>query len=182
MEWFNEPASYTHVGNVITVTSAPKSDFWRKTHYGFIRDNGHFYFRPVVGDFTVDVKVTGQYSALYDQAGVMVRLDETTWMKCGIEFVNGVQYVSAVVTHDYSDWSVAPLAHNPASIWLRVKREGGTVEVHYALDGENYTMLRMTHLTSEPVQVGIMVASPDGDGFTTVFEGLQIQQASDNGH
>ena len=28
----------------------------------------------------------------------MVRLDAETWLKCGIEFVEGVQYVSVVVT------------------------------------------------------------------------------------
>ena len=33
----------------------------------------------------------------------MVRLDEANWLKCGIEFVEGVQQVSAVVTRDYSD-------------------------------------------------------------------------------
>jgi len=172
MEWFREPPSWKHEGDTITVTSAPGSDFWRKTHYGFIRDNGHFYHQPRTGDFTVEVKITGEYRDLYDQAGVMVRLDETTWMKCGIEFVHGAQFASAVVTRDYSDWSVVPLPQNLPSLWLRVKRSGSTIEVLYSLNGENYAMLRMTHLTDEPVQAGIMTASPDGAGFTATFEGL----------
>jgi regulation of enolase protein 1 (concanavalin A-like superfamily) len=82
------------------------------------------------------VKVSGEYQELYDQAGIMVRLDEANWLKCGIEFVEGVQQVSAVVTRDYSDWSVVPLPHNPASLWVRVTRRGTAVEVQYSLDGE----------------------------------------------
>lgn len=176
MQWLNEPPAWNDANGILTVTSGPKSDFWRKTHYGFIRDNGHFYFQPMTGPFTADVRITGQYRDLYDQAGLMVRLDETTWMKCGIEYVDGVQHVSAVVTRDFSDWSVVPLPQNPPSLWLRVKRDGDTVEVHYSLDGSAYTMLRLAHLTlAETVQVGPMCASPDGSGFTTTFEGFSVR-------
>ena len=174
MQWINEPPAWQHAGDIITVTSGPKSDFWRKTHYGFIRDNGHVYAEQVTGDFTATVKVVGQYATLYDQAGLMVRQDETTWMKCGIEYVEGVQYASAVVTRDYSDWSVSPLKGSPAAFWLRVRREGGSIEVEYSLDGEAYTLLRVTYLTDAPVWVGIMQASPQGDGFSATYEGLSV--------
>jgi regulation of enolase protein 1 (concanavalin A-like superfamily) len=56
---------------------------------------------------------------LYDQAGLMVRVDEANWVKGGMD-VGGVRQVSAVVTREYSDWSVAPLPGNPAAIWLRL--------------------------------------------------------------
>lgn len=176
MKWHNEPPFWDEQEGVITVTSGPKTDFWRKTHYGFIRDNGNFYYNQVKGDFTAEVQVTGQYKTLYDQAGLMVRQDETTWLKCGIEFVDGVQHVSAVVTRDYSDWSVVPLLHdNPDSLWLRLKREGGAVEVQYSLDGEQYTMLRIAYLTeAETLQVGLMCASPESDGFPMTFKGFKI--------
>ena len=112
MHWYNEPRSGPRTATV-TVTAEHDTDFWRKTHYGFIRDNGHFYYQEVVGDFRCEVKVSGGYAALYDQAGLMVRLDAETWLKCGIEFVEGVQYVSAVVTRDFSDWSVVALPAAP---------------------------------------------------------------------
>lgn len=174
MQWINEPATWQQTDTQIVVTSDPKTDFWRKTHYGFIRDNGHIYAQQVDGDFTATVKVVGQYATLYDQAGLMVRHDETIWMKCGIEYVEGVQYASAVVTRDYSDWSVSPLDGAPAAFWLRVKREGGSVEVEYSLDGSAYTLLRVTYLTDAPVWVGVMQASPQGDGFTTTFSDFSV--------
>jgi regulation of enolase protein 1 (concanavalin A-like superfamily)/ribosomal protein S18 acetylase RimI-like enzyme len=131
LRWYNAPPAWKDQAGAIEVTTGAGTDFWRQTHYGFIRDTGHFYHRTVEGDFALDVKVTGAYRDLYDQAGVMLRLDERRWMKCGIEYVNGVQNVSAVVTNDFSDWSVAPAAHNPPAIWLRVSRRRETVEVHY---------------------------------------------------
>lgn len=175
MEWYNEPPFWQVQGDTLTITSGPNSDFWRKTHYGFIRDNGHFYHQQIQGDFTAEVKISGQYAALYDQAGLMVRLDEANWLKCGIEFVDGVQQVSAVVTRDYSDWSVVPIPHNPASLWLRVTRRGADLEVQYSLDGIQYTMLRMAYLTPhETVSVGMMCASPEGNGFSTTFKGFKV--------
>lgn len=40
MEWFNEPPEWNVQSDTIAVTTATKTDFWRQTHYGFIRDNG----------------------------------------------------------------------------------------------------------------------------------------------
>jgi len=176
MHWLNEPTSWSADDDVITIISEAQTDFWRKTHYGFIRDNGHFYYQFAPGDFAVEVKVSGQYRALYDQAGLMVRLDSANWLKCGVEYVGDVQQASAVVTRDYSDWSMSPLLDNPESIWLRISRTGPALEVQFSLDGENYFLLRMAYLTSATVQVGIMCASPDGDGFTAVFENFRLER------
>jgi regulation of enolase protein 1 (concanavalin A-like superfamily) len=176
MYWYNEPPNWEIKDNVITVNSAAKTDFWRETHYGFIRDNGHFFYAQVEGDFIAEVKVTGNYKDLYDQAGLMLRLDERNWLKCGIEFVDGIQQVSAVITRDYSDWSVVPLPQNPAAIWIRLSRRGTAVEVEYSVNGTEYFMLRLGYLTAEKtINVGMMCASPEGNGFSTKFEKFQIR-------
>lgn len=175
MQWLNEPTQWSHINHQVLLTTNPKTDFWRKTHYGFIRDNGHFYYQTMTGDFTAEVKVTGQYQVLYDQAGLMVREDETTWLKCGIEYVEDVQNVSAVVTRDFSDWSVIPLLQPPPSLWLRVQRRAEAIEIQYSLDGEHYQMLRLAYLTrTETVQVGLMAASPQGEGCEILFEDFKL--------
>lgn len=177
MEWYNEAPSWDVRGDTITVTAGAKTDFWRETHYGFIRDSGNFFYRQVQGDFVAEVKISGEYQDLYDQAGLMVRLDEANWLKCGVEFVNGVQQASAVVTRNYSDWSVVPLPQNPSTLWLHVTRHSTAVEVQYSLDGEQYAMLRLAYLTSvETVNVGMMCASPEGNGFPVKFEGFKIHR------
>lgn len=176
MEWFNEPKKWqAQPGGAIELTTDPGTDFWQKTHYGFQRDNGHFYYQQVAGDFQAEVKISGVYKDLYDHAGLMVRIDAANWLKCGIEFVEGVQYVSAVYTREYSDWSVTPLTESPAALFLRVKREKETFEVHYSLDGEKYSMLRLGYLAADgPVMVGIMAGAPDGSGFPVRFENFAI--------
>lgn len=176
MQWYNPPFHWTASDEAIVVRTNPKTDFWRKTHYGFMRDNGHFYFEEVRGNFVAEVKITGSYESLYDQAGLMLRSDETTWMKCGIEFVDGQQQASVVVTRDFSDWSVVPLTTAPSSIWLRVTHQAGDLDVQYSLDGTDYSMLRIAHLaTAESLQVGVMCASPEGAGFSVSFESLTIR-------
>jgi hypothetical protein len=121
------------------------------------------------------VKISGQYRDLYDQAGLMLRIDEAYWIKCGIEFVNGVQQASAVVTRDFSDWSVVPLPDNPPSLWLRARREAETVEVSYSLDGAVYQLLRLAYLPpSGNIHVGPMCCSPDGAGFDVTFEQFAV--------
>lgn len=176
VEWLNEPPAWQTQGDALVATAGPKTDFWRTTHYGFVRDNGHAWLLRWEGDFVAEVTVTGGYRDQYDQAGLMVRLDETVWLKCGVEFVGGVQQASAVVTRDHSDWSVAPLPANPRSLRLRVARTGPDIDVRYAVDGARFELLRLARLTDAPtLLVGPMCAAPDGSGFETTFTGLTLR-------
>lgn len=175
LTWLNEPAGWSRDGNVLTVRADPGTDFWRTTHYGFVRDNGHCFARRWEGDFVASVVVDGDYRDRYDQAGLMVRLDETTWLKCGVEFVDGAQLASVVVTREVSDWSVMPLTADPGPLRLRVTRRGAAVEVHCATGDAEPAMIRLAYLTAEStVSVGPMVAAPDGAGFSARFTGFAI--------
>ena len=107
----------------------------------------------------------------------MVRVYETNWLKCGIEPMYGVQYVSAVVTRDWSDWSVMPL-NNPPAVWLRVVRQAVTLEAYFSLDGVLCSMFRQAFLGEAPmVEVGPMPAAPIGSGFIAQFDGFYVVEA-----
>lgn len=176
MQWYNEPQRWQQDGNKLIVNCDGKTDYWRVTRHGFIKDDAPFYYETINGDFTATVKITGNYAALYDQAGLMVRESETVWMKCGIEYLEGVQQASAVITRDFSDWSIVPLPDNPASIWIQVERLKEAIEVSYSVDGENFTMIRQGYLsTKENLQVGMMCAAPTGDGFEVIFEDFTLR-------
>ena len=108
MKWMNEPASWKRSGDRLLVRSRAKTDFWRKTFYGYITDNGHLFYVPVSGDFVFQARVNGEYAALYDQAGLMVRQNAENWVKCGTEFFDGQRHASVVFTRDFSDWSTMP--------------------------------------------------------------------------
>jgi len=170
MEWLNEPTEWNARTGGLSARSEAGTDFWRKTHDGGTRHNGHYYSDVVSGDFTARVKITGDFRSQYDQAGLMVRIDDRLWLKCGIEFMDGNQYASVVVTREYSDWSIVAVP-NPRALWIEVERKTTTSTVRYSLDGVAYETLRQTFLTDKrEQQVGMMLASPKGPGFDVHFE------------
>ncbi len=174
-QWLNPPAEREQVEATLRFRVERATDFWRKTHDGGIRDNGHFLFTRVAGDFTAAVKFTADYRDLYDQAGLMVRLDEANWLKCGVEYVDGEQLASVVVTRDWSDWSVMPIG-DPSEVWFKLRRRDETFEIEFALDGESYRPLRQAFLTdASALEVGIMACAPQGGGFTVMFDDLQLE-------
>jgi regulation of enolase protein 1 (concanavalin A-like superfamily) len=175
--WINEPPRWSEESGSLTLETAHGCDFWRRTQYGFIRDDGHFRAHEVSGDFSATVEVEGRYETLYDQAGLMVRVDEERWMKCGIEFFEDRQFASVVVTREYSDWSVTPVPGLPDRMRFRVTRSGDTLEIFWSRPGEPWTMMRTAYLPmGATVKVGPMAASPERAGFVARFLDFRIEQ------
>lgn len=181
MQWFNEPSGWEIKNTTTFVMQVPaKTDYWRITHYGFTVDDAPFYYATYGGEFEVKVKITGVYKTTFDQMGLMLRTDHKNWIKTGVEFVDGKQNVSTVVTHHTSDWSVVELDKAPRSLWIKAVRRLDAVEVFYSYDDKAYKMIRTCYLEDNcPVQVGIMGASPDGDGFEAIFENFEVKQLPD---
>lgn len=176
MEWLNEPPAWQERDSVLNVTTGARTDFWRETHYGFVRDDGHLRFAQVSGDFTVEVTVTGDYRELYDQAGLMLRLDQRHWLKAGVEYVDGRGLLSVVVTRDFSDWSTVPAIAAPDPVRLRLSRHGTAVRVEAAgaCGGERYAMLRLAYLPAGDAMVGPMCCSPERTGFQARFSDFRL--------
>jgi len=175
MTWFNEPAKWNKSNGKLVVQGRAKTDFWRKTFYGYITDNGHFFHLPVGGDFVFEARVNGKYAALYDQAGLMVRLDAENWMKCGTEFFDGKRHASVVFTRDFSDWSTMPDLSDTAPIWWRAVRKKDSIETLCSVDGKKFTSVRQGYFVPQvKVEVGIMCAAPEGPGFEAMFDSLKL--------
>jgi uncharacterized protein len=174
LTWLNEPPTWTFENGTLEVTTDNKTDFWRITHYGFIRDDGHVYGQSVAGDFVASVKFSGDYQHRYDQAGLMLRIDEKNWLKTGIEFDDGKQKLSAVVTRDVSDWSVTPLEHSPTEVFLKLERKGTAVTTQYSFDGATYEMLRLAYFPEGEATIGMMCCSPQRAGFQATFKNFEV--------
>jgi regulation of enolase protein 1 (concanavalin A-like superfamily) len=178
MKWMNEPASWKLTDGRIIVRSKPKTDFWRKTFYGYITDNGHFFHVPAGGEFTFEARIGGHYSALYDQAGLMVRVDAENWVKCGTEFVDGERHASVVFTRDFSDWSTMKDLSADGPVWWRVVRSKDSLETLCSADGKKFQSVRQGYLIPDrPAEVGIMCAAPEGGGFECAFDNLKLVAA-----
>ncbi|MBW8688219.1 DUF1349 domain-containing protein [Chitinophaga rhizophila] len=180
MQWYNEPASWKINNKTLTMFVTPQTDYWRISHYGFTVDDAPFYYTTYGGEFEVKVKLTGAYKARFDQMGIMIRTDHKNYIKSGVEFVDGKLNVSTVVTHTTSDWSVTPLEKVPPFIWIKAVRKLDAVEFYYSFDDVNYVMTRNAPLTdNHPVMVGLMAASPDGQGFEAKFESFTVKHLPD---
>ena len=180
MNWFNEPASYTIKNGVMEMDVPAQTDYWRISHYGFTVDDAPFLYATYGGEFEAKVKISGDYKVRFDQAGLMLRLDHENYIKAGIEFVDGKYNISAVVTHKTSDWSVITLDRPVKYIWIKAVRRLDAVEVFYSFDDKTYTMMRNAWMQdNHPVQVGVMGACPDGQGFKARFEHFQVKHLPD---
>ncbi len=180
MQWFNEPKQWEIKDNTLSMFVTPQSDYWRISHYGFTVDDAPFYYSTYGGEFEVKVKITGDYQARFDQAGLMLRIDHENYIKTGIEFVDGKFNLSTVVTHKTSDWSVIALDKPVPYIWIKAIRRLDAVEIFYSFDDKNYTMMRNAWLQdNSPVMVGVMGASPDGKGFNAKFEHFKVTHLPD---
>ena len=180
MQWFNEPEKWEIKNESLIMDVTPHSDYWRISHYGFTVDDGPFYYTTRGGEFEAKVKISGEYVARFDQAGLMLRIDHENWLKAGIEYVDGKYNLSAVVTHKTSDWSVITLDKPVEFIWIKVVRRLDAVEIFYSYDDNTYTMMRNCWMQDNiPMMVGPVAACPDGNGFKAKFEHFEIKHLAD---
>lgn len=180
MHWFNEPERWEIKGDRLTMFVTPQSDYWRISHYGFTVDDAPFYYATYGGEFEVKAKIMGDYKSRFDQAGIMLRVDHENYIKAGIEYVDGKFNLSAVVTHKTSDWSVITLDKEVPYVWIKAVRRLDAVEIFYSYDDKEYVLMRNAWLQDNtPVHVGLMAASPDGDGFQATFEDFKVKHLPD---
>jgi len=174
--WINPPPAFTQKDGVLAVTTGHETDYWNNTFYGFRHDNGHLLATPVTGDFSLTVTFSAAYSALYDQAGAMLRVDADNWLKCGVEFTDGRKNFSVVVTRDdQSDWSVMPIEGEIADpVTLRLTRHAEALRVEIA-DGDAFRLARLAFLRmADTVEAGPMCCSPVGESLHISFQRVEF--------
>jgi uncharacterized protein len=133
-------------------------------------------------NFEARLSIKGKFKFLYDQAGLMLRLDEENWIKLGICHYRDQLYVSCVFTRGNSDWSTHRLPMTKIEafhVW--VKRRGEVVECYYSLDNENWIRIRQGYFTDAPrLRVGMMCAAPESAGFKVTFTNFLIKGGVDD--
>ena len=173
--WLNAPQSWQlDDGRLLVVTDAA-TDFWRATHYNFTRDSGHFFGCKVSGDFTMQLRVRASYDALYDQAGIMVRLDERNWIKAGIEKSDGQCMLSSVLTIDRSDWATGRYDGDPADFWMRATVSDGVIRLQVSADGKVWSLMRLAPFPrAASYLVGPMCCTPERVGLKVEFSAFEV--------
>jgi len=178
--WLNEPKRWSEADDSLHVRTDSGSDFWQKTQYGFERDSGHFFGYPIGDDFTAQVRITGTFTELYDQAGLMVRISHDLWCKAGLEINDGVAHLGSVLTQGYSDWALGVVPDALHGFWLRLTLQAEVLRIQYSLDGQIWPLLRLCRFVvgeGADLQVGPYCCSPQREGLEVTFADLRLGPA-----
>ena len=142
-KWRNEPAQWQLSPAGLAVVTDRATDFWSKTHYGFTRHSGHLFGYTTTGGFTASLRVRGKYESLYDQAGLMVLIDDENWIKAGVEISDGEAMLSSVLTVGCSDWATGAFPGDASDFWLRVTVDNSVLRLQVSTDGRRWPLVRL---------------------------------------
>lgn len=169
-QWLNPPRQWSLDGGALDITTDNAVDFWRETFYGFTRDTGHFFGIEAGNRFTAQLRVRSRYEHLYDQAGIMVRVDDSRWVKAGLELSDGRAMLSSVLTDGRSDWATSPYHSDPSDFWMRATVEHGVLRLQISSDGATWPLMRLCPFpTADRYLVGPMACTPEREGLRVRF-------------
>ncbi len=178
MSWLNEPPAVELDGDSLVVSTGRNTDFWHKTAYGFVHDDGHLLSSPMAREAAIEVTFRADFEAQFDQAGLMLRGGPDMWLKTGVELSDGEPYASVVSTTGMSDWSVSPLPEHAIGheLTFRASRKGDAVTVRYRIREEpRWHLLRVAWFPPEvELTAGPMCCSPTREGLSVRFEPVRV--------
>lgn len=169
--WLNRPPKVGISQGHLVMHAARGSQAWRTTSSGDIRDSAHALLSDLPDGWAVQVSFVADFSAVGDQAGIMVRTDETRWTTAGVRlFESGLQ-ASAVVTNPMSDLSAAPVPDwSGGEVSVRVSRSGTALMVWVRRAQDPWRLLRMAPIDPSAVAyAGPWCAAPQRDGLSVTF-------------
>ncbi len=179
LQWTRLPRDYTISEDRITITTAPHTDLWQRTYYGFQNDNAPVLQMTTAEPyFSFTVRTQFQSKRRFDQCGVVLYLDSDNWLKASIEYENDrYQRLGSVVTnHGWSDWATTDIPASVRSMWYRLSRRGSDFCLECSEDGLTFKQMRICHLWegAGEVSFGVYACSPEDSSFEAVFTGMEL--------
>ncbi|XP_052747832.1 uncharacterized protein LOC128200015 [Galleria mellonella] len=180
-KWLNEPATWTVESDGLRVKTKNNTDFWQGTWYNFHFNTGHLYGVDLRDDFNFVACIEADFTTLYDQAGLMIYLDEKHWLKTGIEYNDGQPMIGSVYTNENSDWATGVYNGDPRKFWMRLTKKRDVVCVKYSIDNISWTLLRLCQFPeAKSYFVGLMCCSPQREGLEVKFNEVSITVPQDD--
>ncbi|XP_045507671.1 regulation of enolase protein 1-like [Colias croceus] len=175
--WLNEPTNWNLCDSVLKVTTDDKTDFWQGTWYNFHFNTGHLFGIDIKDDFTFEACIEADFASLYDQAGLMLYINEKQWIKTGIEYTDGQAMIGSVLTNGVSDWATGIFNGNPKKFWLKLSSVGNIVCIKYSIDKVKWALLRLCPFIKKEEDlcfVGFMCCTPQRSGLNVKFSEYKI--------
>ncbi len=145
--------------------------------------HGHGLLADFPDQRAAEVRFVADFSAQFDQAGLLVRAGPEQWIKAGVELADGVLQVGAVVTRGVSDWSVAPVPEwLGQEVVVRASRDGDALTVRARSGDEPWRLVRVAPLPPGPLGVGLLCCAPTRSGLVVRFTDLRLVEADASLH
>ena len=177
-DWMNEPEKVRFTDEGMHVVAKYRTDFWCCTRYNFRKDDGHFFFSYVLGDFCCDLNWSFDNPQNFDQCGLMLRVDVNNWFKISIMSENpqSPMIATSLTNCGYSDLADVAIPSGTKRVWYRLKKRKGCYTAYYSLDGEKYIQLRKFYLVNDndDVKVGAYICSPQQEDFEAVLHAIEM--------
>lgn len=184
----------TATGEELHLRAPSKKDFWSKTFYTplLIKSDASALLCNIPDGVEATIRVDFEYNPItqFDQAGLLAFVDQTHWVKCGIELCDGTPRLSVVVCNEFSDWSTQPWSSTSISLKIHKVNQSDSLVVEAAPKGtDNYGFIRIAHLSCGPAgkrlpwQVGPFAACPIGQhGCKAIFSNFSVGQKEESLH
>jgi len=180
-DWLNEPANVRFDERGMHVVAKYRTDFWDCIRYNFRKDDGHFFFSYVLGEFCCTVNWEFGEISLYNQCGAMLRIDSDNWFKISIlaEKEDEPRIATCLTANGYSDLATVALPKAVHHLWYRLKKRKGCYTAAYSSDGENFVELRKFYLEHDldEIKVGAYICSPQKDDFGAILKDINMADA-----
>lgn len=173
--WIHMPAEAEVADDRVQIRTAPHTDLWQRTYYGFRNDNAPLLLTRVAEPFfSFTVRASYKAERRYDQCGVAVYQDGDNWLKASVEYENAeLSRLGSVVTNaGYSDWATTDIPSEEICVrYYRLSRRESDFLIESSPDGQAYQQMRIArlHAGSGAVNVGLYACSPEQSSFTASF-------------
>lgn len=169
-QWMNKPEKIHEQDDALIFHTKGDTDFWRNTHYQFNRMTGHALLKNIPSE---EFRCTGSFRVkpehTFDQAGILIFVDEDNWIKCSVEYIpEGPSHLGGVVTsYAYSDWSTQdfPNARISEEMTFEIIYQANDVEIYFIDQQGKREQIRIGRLHNpngvKEIKIGPYACSPN---------------------
>lgn len=177
--WTHQPVRFEQDDGDFLVEAKEGSDAWRETSYGFVHASEHALVAPLQIGEAMETTFLVDLPCQFDQAGLFVRVDESCWVKAGVERSDGILELGSVVTKGFSDWAVCPVNDwSGAMVTMRVSRMDDCLIIRARKNADPFQFVRVTPLAAGAVATaGPYVCAPTRPGLCVRFTSWNVGKA-----
>lgn len=178
MAWLQQPDTFMLEANSLKVVVAKGTDYFNNPEDSTVVGTAPFLYQAIEGDFVAKALVAPDFTDQWNAVALMVHMDSTNWIKFAFENSDATgPGIVSVVTKGSSDDANGVVLKDTQAVWLAIARKGDNYSMHYAVDGHNYHMARLTSLPAQAtVKIGLEAQCPVGDGATHLVHCFELEK------